>query len=79
MNTKGNMRQEYFLQIFQLIHRASVASHDSTTYIPYFLVPDDHARGLSTFTIMAGMGGSLGYALGAINWDVTALGKLKTK
>jgi hypothetical protein len=26
---------------------------------------------------MAGMGGSLGYALGAINWDVTALGKLK--
>jgi hypothetical protein len=28
---------------------------------------------------MAGMGGSLGYALGAINWDVTALGKLKIK
>jgi solute carrier family 45 protein 1/2/4 len=39
-------------------------------------VPDDHARGLSTFTIMAGMGGSLGYALGAINWDVTALGAI---
>jgi hypothetical protein len=28
---------------------------------------------------MAGLGGSLGYALGAINWDATALGKLKTK
>lgn len=25
------------------------------------------------------MGGSLGYALGAINWDITALGKLKLK
>ncbi|PSN44819.1 hypothetical protein C0J52_17172 [Blattella germanica] len=34
---------------------------------------EDHARGLSTFTIMAGLGGFLGYALGAINWDVTAL------
>jgi hypothetical protein len=25
---------------------------------------------------MAGLGGFLGYALGAINWDITALGKL---
>jgi hypothetical protein len=24
---------------------------------------------------MAGLGGCLGYALGAINWDATALGK----
>lgn len=36
---------------------------------------DDHARGLSTFTIMAGLGGFLGYALGGINWDVTFIGK----
>jgi hypothetical protein len=56
-----------------------VASHDGTTYVAYFIVPDDHARGLSTFTVMAGLGGSLGYALGAIDWDVTALGKLKIK
>jgi hypothetical protein len=26
---------------------------------------------------MAGLGGCLGYALGAINWDATAVGKLK--
>ncbi|ERL87048.1 proton-associated sugar transporter A isoform X1 [Dendroctonus ponderosae] len=37
---------------------------------------DDHARGLSTFTIMAGLGGFMGYALGGINWDVTFLGEL---
>ncbi|KAL1513016.1 hypothetical protein ABEB36_002502 [Hypothenemus hampei] len=37
---------------------------------------DDHARGLSTFTIMAGLGGFMGYALGGINWDITFLGKL---
>ena len=29
---------------------------------------EDHAVGLSTFTIMAGLGGSLGYAMGAVNW-----------
>ena len=31
--------------------------------------------GLSTFTIMAGLGGSLGYAMGGINWDNTFIGK----
>ena len=34
---------------------------------------EDHAIGLSTFTIMAGLGGSLGYAMGAIDWGI--LGK----
>lgn len=37
--------------------------------------PEDHARGLSTFTIMAGLGGFFGYGLGGINWDATAIGK----
>jgi len=37
---------------------------------------EDHARGLSTFTIMAGLGGSLGYILGAFNWDETFIGKV---
>jgi solute carrier family 45 protein 1/2/4 len=30
---------------------------------------EDHAIGLSTFTIMAGFGGSVGYLIGAINWE----------
>ena len=34
---------------------------------------EDHAVGLATFTIMAGLGGSLGYAMGGIDWG--ALGK----
>lgn len=29
---------------------------------------EDHTVGLSSFTIMAGLGGSLGYAMGAFNW-----------
>lgn len=35
---------------------------------------EDHAKGLSTFTIMAGLGGFMGYSLGGINWDDTAIG-----
>lgn len=37
---------------------------------------EDHAKGLSTFTIMAGLGGFMGYSLGGINWDATAIGKM---
>lgn len=40
-------------------------------------VSEDHARGLSTFTIMAGLGGFFGYALGGINWDETFIGWFK--
>ncbi|XP_026682832.1 solute carrier family 45 member 4-like [Diaphorina citri] len=40
------------------------------------LIPDDHARGLSTFTIMAGLGGFMGYALGGIDWDNTFIGEM---
>lgn len=37
----------------------------------YFESADDHARGLSTFTVMAGFGGSLGYIIGAIDWGAS--------
>ncbi|XP_058794845.1 proton-associated sugar transporter A isoform X2 [Phymastichus coffea] len=40
----------------------------------FFTILEDHARGLSTFTIMAGLGGFMGYGLGGINWDATAIG-----
>ncbi|XP_043211013.1 proton-associated sugar transporter A-like [Amphibalanus amphitrite] len=39
-------------------------------------VPEDHARGLSTFTINAGLGGALGYVMGGINWDATFIGEV---
>lgn len=40
-------------------------------YLLDVCVPEEHAHALSTFTIMAGVGGCLGYAFGAINWDET--------
>lgn len=48
------------------------------SYVFCLQPPDDHARGLSTFTVMAGLGGFFGYALGGINWDETSIGKYVT-
>ncbi|GAB0087533.1 proton-associated sugar transporter A [Sergentomyia squamirostris] len=53
---------------------ADACQSPSRAYLLDITVPEDHARGLSTFTIMAGLGGFLGYSLGGINWDVTAIG-----
>ncbi|GFR22388.1 membrane-associated transporter protein [Trichonephila clavata] len=47
----------------------------SRTYLLDVSLPDDHAAGLSTFTLMAGLGGSLGYVMGAIHWEDTVLGR----
>ncbi|KAL5010419.1 hypothetical protein ScPMuIL_012724 [Solemya velum] len=37
-------------------------------------VPDDHSPGLTTFTVMAGLGGSVGYAMGGVDWNATTFG-----
>lgn len=44
-------------------------------YLLDITLPEDHSVGLSTFTIMAGLGGSLGYVMGGINWENTKLGE----
>ncbi|WAR04783.1 S45A2-like protein, partial [Mya arenaria] len=44
------------------------------TYLLDISVPEDHSRGLTSFTVMAGMGGSVGYLMGGINWEATSFG-----
>merc|ERR1719208_661731 len=53
---------------------ADACQSPSRAYLLDVTLPEDHAIGLATFTIMAGLGGSLGYAMGAIDWG--ALGTL---
>ncbi|GBN63701.1 Membrane-associated transporter protein, partial [Araneus ventricosus] len=48
----------------------------SRTYLLDVSLPADHAAGLSTFTLMAGLGGSMGYMMGAIHWEKTFLGQI---
>ncbi|KAK5649374.1 hypothetical protein RI129_000403 [Pyrocoelia pectoralis] len=55
---------------------ADACQSPARAYLLDVTVPEDHARGLSTFTIMAGLGGFFGYATGGINWDITMIGEL---
>ncbi|CAH1281697.1 unnamed protein product [Diabrotica balteata] len=55
---------------------ADACQSPARAYLLDVTIPDDHARGLSTFTIMAGLGGFFGYALGGINWDATFIGEI---
>lgn len=60
------------IALFQL----QACQSPSRAYLLDITVPEDNAKGLSTFTIMAGVGGFLGYSLGAIDWDSTFIGEL---
>ncbi|XP_011867373.1 PREDICTED: proton-associated sugar transporter A-like [Vollenhovia emeryi] len=53
---------------------ADACQSPARAYLLDVTIPEDHAKGLSTFTVMAGLGGFMGYGLGGINWDVTSLG-----
>ncbi|RVE43841.1 hypothetical protein evm_011509 [Chilo suppressalis] len=55
---------------------ADACQSPARAYLLDVTVPEDHAKGLSAFTVMAGLGGFLGYALGGINWDETRLGEI---
>lgn len=53
---------------------ADACQSPSRAYLLDVTLPEDHAKGLTTFTIMAGLGGFMGYSLGGINWDETFIG-----
>ncbi|XP_050294131.1 proton-associated sugar transporter A isoform X2 [Anthonomus grandis grandis] len=55
---------------------ADACQSPARAYLLDVTTAEDHARGLSTFTIMAGLGGFMGYALGGINWDATFIGDI---
>lgn len=45
---------------------ADACQSPSRAFLIDVCLPEDHAKGLSTFTIMAGLGGAVGYSLGGI-------------
>lgn len=48
----------------------------SRAYLLDVCLPEEHGKALSTYTIMAGMGGCLGYAIGAVDWNKTIFANL---
>lgn len=57
---------------------ADACQSPARAYLLDVCLPEDQARGLSTFTIMAGLGGFFGYSMGGVNWDETEIGKMNT-
>lgn len=46
----------------------------SRSYVLDVTIEADHTRALTAFTIMSGLGGCMGYLMGAIDWERTAMG-----
>lgn len=46
----------------------------SRSYVLDVTIAADHARALTTFTVLSGLGGCLGYIMGGVNWEETAIG-----
>ncbi|XP_055372316.1 proton-associated sugar transporter A-like isoform X2 [Condylostylus longicornis] len=53
---------------------ADTCQTPSRAYLLDVCIPDDHATALSIFSTMAGIGGSLGYAMCGIDWESTSFG-----
>ncbi|XP_055854045.1 proton-associated sugar transporter A [Episyrphus balteatus] len=53
---------------------ADTCQTPSRAYLLDVCIPEDQPRALSTFTIMAGLGGTFGYAIGGIDWESTRIG-----
>ncbi|KAF6203827.1 hypothetical protein GE061_002162 [Apolygus lucorum] len=53
---------------------ADACQSPSRAYLLDIVLPEDQAKGLSTFSLMAGLGGFMGYAMGGYNWDQTWIG-----
>ncbi|XP_050745334.1 proton-associated sugar transporter A isoform X11 [Drosophila biarmipes] len=54
---------------------ADACQSPARAYLLDVCLPEDHAKGLSTFTVMAGLGGFFGYSMGGLNWDETEIGR----
>lgn len=55
---------------------ADTCQTPARTYMLDTCISEDHARGLSIFTVLAGFGGFMGYSLGGIDWESTFIGEL---
>ncbi|KAL5286666.1 hypothetical protein ACFFRR_007965 [Megaselia abdita] len=62
------------LGVVFLDFNADTCQTPSRSYVLDITVPWEQNKGLSTFSIMAGVGGTFGYALGGVDWEKTSVG-----
>lgn len=53
---------------------ADTCQTPARTYMLDVCIPEDQARGLTTFSLLAGFGGTIGYAIGGVDWEKTQFG-----
>uniref|UniRef100_A0A1I8P970 Major facilitator superfamily associated domain-containing protein n=1 Tax=Stomoxys calcitrans TaxID=35570 RepID=A0A1I8P970_STOCA len=53
---------------------ADTCQTPARTYLLDMCVPEDQPKALTMFTLFAGVGGTIGYAIGAIDWESTNIG-----
>ncbi|XP_038075699.1 membrane-associated transporter protein-like [Patiria miniata] len=56
------------LGVMMLDFNCDAAQSPARAYLIDVTDPADHAKGLATFSFMAGLGGAIGYAIGGIPW-----------
>ncbi|BFZ06432.1 hypothetical protein BsWGS_09471 [Bradybaena similaris] len=73
----GHMKGIIFtiLGVAMLDFNCDACQSPCRAYLLDVTVPDDHPTGLTTFTVMAGAGGSIGYIMGGIDWNSTNFGE----
>ncbi|XP_075166672.1 solute carrier family 45 member 1 [Haematobia irritans] len=53
---------------------ADTCQTPARTYLLDMCIPEDQPKALTMFTLFAGVGGTIGYAIGGIDWESTHLG-----
>lgn len=55
---------------------ADTCQTPARTYLLDMCVPEEQPKALTTFTLFAGFGGTIGYAIGGIDWETTHIGSV---
>uniref|UniRef100_A0A1A9W8E2 Major facilitator superfamily (MFS) profile domain-containing protein n=1 Tax=Glossina brevipalpis TaxID=37001 RepID=A0A1A9W8E2_9MUSC len=53
---------------------ADTCQTPARTYLLDMCIPEDQSKALTMFTLFAGVGGTIGYAIGGIDWETTQIG-----
>ncbi|XP_033730466.1 proton-associated sugar transporter A-like [Pecten maximus] len=54
---------------------SDAAQSPCRAYLLDISIAEDHSAGLTSFTVLAGLGGAIGYLMGGIDWNKTNFGK----
>lgn len=73
----GNFKYAAILTILGMVlldFDADTCQTPARTYLLDMCVPEEQPKALTTFTLFAGFGGTIGYAIGGIDWETTQIG-----